>query len=290
MKKFMWVVAAVWCALAWANAAPAQESGGHKPPKILEITREFVKPGKAGALHEKAEALYRDALTRFHGPVHYIGMTSLSGKPRALFFEGFGSFEEWRKQAHEEHANAGLDAALEHADQVDGELLEGLDYTVWYLNEEQSFNTTVDLAHVRYFELERFTLRQGHEKEWVEAVKLVKGAYEKAVPDAHWAMYSAVYGFATPTYLVITPLKSGAEIDNAFASNGKFAAALGEEGKKRLDELGAAAIESSETNLFQINPKMSHPGEDLEKEDPEFWKPKASAPAAEKKGTEKPKP
>jgi hypothetical protein len=243
MRKLVWIFLGVCLALAWADLAAAQESGGHKPPKILEITREFVKPGKAGALHEKAEALYRDALARFHGQVHYIGMTSLSGKPRALFFEGFGSFDEWQKRAEEEHANAGLEAALEHADQVDGELLEGLDHTVWYLIEDQSFNTSVDLAHVRYFELERFTLRQGHEKEWVEAVKLVKGAYEKAVPDAHWAMYSAVYGFAAPTYLVITPLKSGADIDNAFASNAKFAAALGEEGKKKLDELGAVTIE-----------------------------------------------
>jgi hypothetical protein len=282
MKKFMWVVVAMCCALVCADRAATQESGAHKPPKILEITREWVKPGKAGAPHEKAESLYREALTQFHAPVTYIGMTSLSGKPRALFFEGFASFEEWRKRAHEEHTNAPLDAALDHADQVDGELLEGIDHTVWYLNEDQSFNTSVDLPHIRYFELERFTLRQGHDSDWNEAVKLVKAAYEKALPDAHWAMYSAVYGIASPTHLVITPLKSGADIDTAFASNPKFAAAMGEEGMKKLDQLASAAIESSETNLFQVNPRMSHVGEDMEKADPDFWRPKAAASAAKK--------
>ena len=84
-------------------------------------------------------------------------------------------------------------------------------------------------------------------------------------------------------------MKSGADIDKAFANNPKFAAAMGEDGMKKLSALSAAAIESSETNLFAINPKMSYVGEDMVKADPEFWRPKASAPAAgAKKAGEKP--
>ena len=66
-----------------------------------------------------------------------------------------------------------------------------------------------------------------------------------------------------------------------------FAAAMGEDGMKKLDELAAVAIESSESNLFMFNPKMSYVSDDWVKADPEFWKPKAAPMAAPKKPTDK---
>jgi hypothetical protein len=67
-------------------------------------------------------------------------------------------------------------------------------------------------------------------------------------------------------------------------------AAMGEDGMKKLEELSAASIESSETNLFAFNPKMSYVSDDWVKADPDFWKPKpAAAPAAApKKPAKKP--
>jgi hypothetical protein len=40
---------------------------------------------------------------------------------------------------------------------------------------------------------------------------------------------------------------------------------------RKLNDLSAAAIASSETNIFIISPKMSYMGDDLAKADPEFW-------------------
>jgi hypothetical protein len=58
---------------------------------------------------------------------------------------------------------------------------------------------------------------------------------------------------------------------------------------KKLNELSAAAIESSETNLFAFNPRMSYVSDDWLKADPAFWKPKtASTPSATKKPADKP--
>jgi hypothetical protein len=58
---------------------------------------------------------------------------------------------------------------------------------------------------------------------------------------------------------------------------------------KKLNELSAAAIESSQTNLFAFNPRMSYVSDDWVKADPEFWKPKAApGPAASKKPADKP--
>ena len=53
----------------------------------------IVKPSKAGVAHEKAESVFVDAMRRAKWPTYYIGMTSLSGKARALFLTSFESFD-----------------------------------------------------------------------------------------------------------------------------------------------------------------------------------------------------
>jgi hypothetical protein len=83
MNKFSRMLFAVSLGVTCSCVAAAQD----KPsiPKILQITREFVKPGKAGTAHEKAESAFVQAMSRAKWPTHYIGLTSLSGKSRALF-------------------------------------------------------------------------------------------------------------------------------------------------------------------------------------------------------------
>jgi hypothetical protein len=40
---------------------------------------------------------------------------------------------------------------------------------------------------------------------------------------------------------------------------------------KKADELTAASIEATSTNLFAINPRMSNPMAEWVKQDPGFW-------------------
>lgn len=250
---------------------------GQKPPKILTITREFVKPGKSGNAHEKTESMFVAAMAAAKWPTHYLAMDSVSGKPRSLFFTGYESFEAWEKDVRAVEKNATLSAALDRAIEADGALLDSVESSAFLFREDQSYNVPVDIAHMRYFEIEVFKIRPGHEKEWDDAVKLVTAAYAKAVPDAHWATYEEVYGTPGGEYIVITPMKSASEIDTAFANNPKFMAAMGKDGMKKLSELSASAIEESMTNLFVFSPKKSYVGEDWVKADPDFWKPKAAA-------------
>ncbi|MGB0035281.1 MAG: hypothetical protein WBP79_07400, partial [Candidatus Acidiferrales bacterium] len=198
------------------------------------------------------------------------------------------SFEAWEKDAMAQQKNEAFSAGFAHASLVDGELLEGFDQSVWTYSEEGSNAGGIEISHMRYFEIERFQIRAGHEKEWNDIVKLVKPALIKANPDTHWAMYYGVYGVPALTAIVITPLRSATEIDHAMAQEPKFGAALGDDGMKKLSELSAIAIESSETNLFAFNPRMSYVEESWVKADPDFWKPKAAAAPAAKKGAEKP--
>ena len=151
-------------------------------------------------------------------------------------------------------------------------------------NEEQSLRGPVDIAHMRYFEISLYRVRPGHRGEWNQLVKLVKTAYE-TMPDVHWAMYEAMFGQEDPTYVVIIPRKS-AERSIAMTQDKQFMSAMGADGMKKLSELESAAVEFTQTNLFQFSPAMSYPRDEWVKADPEFWKAKTPKPAA--KAEEKP--
>ena len=83
-------------------------------------------------------------------------------------------------------------------------------------------------------------------------------------------------------------MKSAAEVDQSFAQDKQFMASMGEDGMKKFSELLAVAIETSQRNLFAFTPSMSYPPDEWIKADPDFWKPKPHAAAANKKAEEKP--
>lgn len=275
----------VACLLAIGAVAFAQEQMEHAPPKVLTVTREWVKPGKNGSTHEKSESAFVQAMERAKWPTHYLDVDSLSGKPRSLFFTGYESFEAWEKDTLATQKDKTLSAALDHAAVADGELLTGIDQGVLMFRPELSLRPDVDLPHMRYFEISRFHVRPGHDKEWEGLVKLYQKGCEK-LPNCHWAAYQGVYGLEDDTYIIFNPMKTAAEIDRNFGDMKAFSEALGEEGMKKLADMTAAIIESSETNLFVFNPRMSYPADEWVKADPEFWKPKPGAES--KKPTAKP--
>jgi hypothetical protein len=203
---------------------------------------------------------------------HYFALDSLSGPSRTLFLSGYDNFAAWEKIQREEQANGTLSDALDSAGQADGDLLQSYEASTYVLNKEQSNAGADGLVGARYFEIEVFRIKSGHEADWDAIVKMVIPALAKANPDDHWAMYDRVYG-GPFIAVVMRPLKSAAEIDQSFASDPKFAAALGADGMKKLSELSAAAIESSENNLFAINPRISYVSAETMAADPTFWKP-----------------
>lgn len=263
-------------------AAVAQEQPPG-PPKVLVIIREFLKPGKAGNLHTKSESAFVNAFAAAKWPQHYFAMDSMSGNPRSLFLVGYPSFEAWEKDNMATMKNASLMAALDRATIADGDLLASTESSTFVYREDQSYQANINVAQMRYFEISRFVVRPGKEKEWETLVKAYQDGYSKAVPDAHWAVFQDMYGKNSGgVYIVISPLKSLAEIDKGFGDNKKFAAQIGEEGMKKLSDLSASCIQEMESNLFAFNPAASYPPDAWVKSDPGFWKPKPMAPVKAK--------
>jgi hypothetical protein len=255
------------------------------PPKVMLITREYVKAYKSGEPHEKSESLFASAMRNAKWPTYYLGMNSLSGKSRALFLSFYDSFDAWEKDVAAQAKNATLTAAIERAEAADSELLDSVDLGVFVYVPEFSLRPHYGDPHYRSMEIHSYHVRPGHFAEWTELVKQVRGAYEKAVPEAHWGCYRAQYGAPGGTYLFLTSHKSASEIDTSFESDKQFEAALGENGLRRLGELESASVESHGHELFMFNPKMSYVSDDYLKADSEFWAPKeepAAKPVSEK--------
>jgi hypothetical protein len=294
----MKIVRPIFFSLALAIAGGAfvaaqDASSGSPVPMVLQITREYTKPYKGGAAHDKTESAFIAAQTKAKFPVYYTALNSLSGKSRALFLTRYNSFADWEKDNKMADANATLSAEIERAGLADGELLDEVDSVVFTYDADLSYHPHDDLQNHRVYQISVFNVKPGHNHEWREIVKEVKEAHEKAGTSAHWGMYEIAFGGDDGTFVAITGDSSMSAIDTGFAEDKKFQEALGgEEAMRKLDAMFADAVSSSHSELFTVNPKQSYVSDDWIKSDPKFWRPKPAAamatskaaPAAQKSG------
>ncbi len=156
-------------------------------------------------------------------------------------------------------------------------------------NEKWSYKPDMNIAEMRYFEIETIHLRPGHDKDWEDLVALYQSAAAKANIDEYDIFFEARYGAPDGTLYIFTPRKSLADLDTAMGAGKALDDALGSDGQKKWAELEEAAIASANTTLVRFSPEMSYAPEDWVKSDPDFWAPKhmmapkAAAPPAKKK-------
>jgi hypothetical protein len=274
--------------LAVTGSSLAAQQGMQGPPKVLEITREFLKPGKAGMIHDRSESKFVAAMTAAKSPTHYFALNSLSGKLRALYLTGFSSFKAMEDDYMAQMKNKALMAELDRDGMADGELLDGMDQFIFVYDEDLSYRPSPTLAPARLMEVTSFHVKPGHDKEFHELVQLVIDAHKKAGTSAHWATFEIAYG-GSDEYVAFSDDKSAAEIDTGYAEDKQFRDAIGEDGMNKLHGLVQDCIESSDSELFSINPAQSYPPDAWVKADPDFWKPNAAAaPAAKAAPAKKP--
>lgn len=279
-------------AVAGGTVAAGQDATP-TPPKVIQVIREWTKPGKAGLVHDRSEAAFLAVMNKGKLQGHYVALNSMSGKSRALYLSRYPSMEAWEKDNQIVDKNPALAAEMDRASMADGDLLEGTDSAVFVYNEELSLHPHPDLSHARYYEITSFHVKPGHMGDFMELAQMYKAAVEKMDPGAHWAMYGLAYGGESDTYLMLTHLDSLAELDKRMVIGEKFVEAMGgPEAMQKFEQLTGQTLDPWHTELFSINPKQSYPEESWIKADPDFWKPKKAAPetAAAKPAAAKPTP
>jgi len=270
----------VGCALLlpWAAAlTPALQAQEDGPPNVLVIHREYLKPGKAGMIHQRSESAFVHAFADAKTSYPYFALDSLSGPTRSLFVFGYSSFADWEKELSAVRGNKALAAKVDQASLSDGDLLSSYDAAALALRPDLSLNKG-SINGTRFFEITTFVVKPGHTHDFTELAHIYKETYSKVSPETHWDCFELMYGNPVPgtnggaVFLVVNTMKSLAETDDSLKASDKFEAEAGASGMKKIGELSAASIEATSTNLFAIDPGMSNPPTEWVKREPAFWK------------------
>lgn len=281
MKKFFPYLA-LSLAVLFVSAAVAQDMAPTPPPKMIQIYREEMKSGKAGA-HQRTEAAFVRTETKYGFPSHYEALTTISGPEEAWFITRYESYADFGKDQAFEDSHATMRAELNADDEADGALRNSSRSIFATYRADLSYRPGVNVPSQHFMSVTIVRVRPGHFTDFEAARKIIKDAHEKTALKFNYFVYQVNSGMPAGTFLVITPWKTMEDIDAAGPLHGQaYRDAVGDDGRRKLDELSNSGIISSETMVFAVDPKMSYPAKEWIAADPTFWAPKPMAAPAKK--------
>lgn len=253
------------------------------PPAVLQIGREWIKPGK-GIAHHRLEADWTRALIQANAPGVMLAIESVTGQPEAWFIFPYGSWADYEKAGTITNTTPALTAITARFTESETDLLSDQRTMVATFREDLSYRApnVPPLATMRFFSITRTQVRPGHLNEFEEGRKMAKKAHEMAkLPDGY-AIYQVNSGAAQGTFIQFAARKSMSELDGTAQIHGPaYLAALGGDlGQQKLNALANSGTISSEVNHFAFSPDLTIPATEWIAAD-SFWAPKP-APAGKK--------
>jgi len=144
-------------------------------------------------------------------------------------------------------------------------------HTIWHYRPDLSNNVAgADIPHSHYWEVIIFHMRAGHDDHFKELTKLYRDAYLKSGQNIPWSSYEGMMG-VTDAYLVLVPMKSLKDEDMGLEHRKDFGAALGDDGRNRLNKISEESVASVEDNLWMVNPDWSYVEKSWVDADPQYW-------------------
>ncbi len=269
MKKWFCSAAGLSFALAGCPAAFAQPAAV-PPPNILNIETINIKPYADGP-YDRVASEYPALSQELKDPIHFVAMEALTSSPRAIYLSGFDSFEALQKNEEWVPTDAVADTKIDALDARQAEYISDVHHTLWHYRPDLSNNVAgADIPHSHYWEVIVFHMRPGHAEQFEEMTKLYRDAYLKIGQNIPWSSYEGMMG-VTDSYLVLVPMTSLKDMDTGLAHRKDFGAALGDEGKHRMNKLSEENVASVEDNLFMVNPDWSFVEKSWIDADPQYW-------------------
>lgn len=257
------------------------------PPNLLVIYREEVRPGKGGA-HEASELSWAAAYRKAEAPIHWLGMTSVTGPSEAWFLSGYDSYAAFQKVDDAFTTNAALQAESQKFSAMESDILSGTSMIIARLLPELGYGNPVSIPQMRYMQVDMVQIKPGYGQQFTELLRESRAAHEKAQMKEAWAVYAVDSGMPAGTYLFIYPRRTLASLDEVGPMHSAVAYrdAVGESGRARYGQFMRDAMVSQETRLFAFKPGMSLMPKEFMDQDTGYWTPKA--PAVARKPGEKP--
>jgi hypothetical protein len=269
MKKWLCSVAGLSLALAGSLAALAQ-TPAVPPPNILDIETINIKADMDGP-YDKVASEYPGLSEQLKDATHVLGMEALTGSPRAIYLSGYDSFEAFKKSEEWLTGNAATDAKFDAMDEREAAYISEEHHVLWLYRPDLSNNVAAaDIPHSHYWEVIVFHMKSGHDKEFKELMELYRNAYLKSGQNIPWSSYEGTMG-VTDAYLVLAPMKSLKDEDASLAHKKDFGAALGDEGRIRIDKISEESAAGVEDNLWMVNPDWSYVDKSWIDADPQYW-------------------
>jgi hypothetical protein len=265
--------------VTWAAEPPAWNW-----PKVVLINIEDLKPGASEAYREN-EAGWSRALAAAHFPYHSYGMRPVAGPNQTWWVNPYATFGDIEKADTLLGSNKELSAQVDRFERA-AEADVAASRTELYVLRPDLSRSPGTLA-ARFYWTFVVRAKPGHEEDFTAMGKKMNEFYDKAGLPARWGIFQAMAGTVNPTFLVVVPLRSLADLDTMMQDEAKFAEAAGAEGLKAMAKLSSETTGREECVLLAVDPKMSYPDENDLKADPDFWKAWTAKPAAKPSGTTK---
>jgi hypothetical protein len=267
MKKWLYSVAGL--ALAGSMAAHAQTSAV-PPPNILNIETVNIKPYQDGP-YDKVASEYPALSQQAKDPTHVLAMEALTGSPRAIYVSGYDSYEALQKSEEWLLGDSATDAKVDALDAREAPYISEVSHALWHYRPDLSNNVAgADIPHSHYWEVIIFHMRAGHGEQFEELTKLRRDANLKIGQNIPWSTYEGAMG-VTNAYLVLVPMKSLKDADTGWAHRKDYGAALGDEGRNRMNKLSEESVGSVDDNIWMVNPEWSYVEKSWIEADPGFW-------------------
>jgi len=260
-------------ALLVAAVAAAQTSN---PPQVLRIIRQTIKPG-AAAEHEKIGANVVRGVARAKYPANFLALNSMSGLPETWILESHDSFASVEAAATFVENTPAVKWWVGQYEAQSGASVTEVRRMLAIYRPDLSYRGdqfAQDMPKMRYVSVVLVRLLPARDGEFAEAVRLVKGAYEKSGSDQPLVIYQVISGAPGPAYLFFAPMVSLKAMDDAPARGKAMREALGEDNAAKALKTSAEVTAASESFLFSLNPRLSYVSKEFAAVDPDFWIPK----------------
>jgi hypothetical protein len=252
-----------------AVSALAQQAAVPPPPDILQIYTDPVKPGKL-AEYNKIENEAAHACSRAN-TWPYLAMQAITGPQEVWFVSGFDSYAAMEKSAEPFVRNASLAADLGRLMEAKTNLVSDPHTIFLRYRDDLSRNGGLVRPQTRFYSVTMAKIHPGHEHEYEESQRLIRGVRERAGAVDNRAVYQVLSGIPDNTYITFSPHRSFRDVATSLDGLLDYDD-LDENVRHRLRELLSASVSTTETYIFSVSPAMSNPAGEWIADDPDFWR------------------